>query len=66
MNLNSSPDFHFSQNGGFSNNGYTWLGVLEFLQEQYRSINYKETEWLLEKQQYEVNKIIAFFKKNSL
>ena len=33
---------------------YNWVGVLEFLQEQYRTLTYKETEWLLEKQELQV------------
>lgn len=41
-----SPDFANS-----STQNYNWIGVLEFLQEQYRSSNNKETEWLIEKQQ---------------
>ncbi|KRX10679.1 WD40-repeat-containing domain [Pseudocohnilembus persalinus] len=30
---------------------YSWLGVLEFLQDQYKEQATKETEWVLEKQQ---------------
>ncbi|EGR31914.1 hypothetical protein IMG5_099940 [Ichthyophthirius multifiliis] len=30
---------------------YNWLGVLKFLQDQYKEMNYKETEQTLEKQQ---------------
>jgi hypothetical protein len=34
---------------------YNWVGVLEFLQEQYRTLTYKETEWLLERQELQVD-----------
>ena len=34
-----------------SNQNYSWIGVLEFLQEQYKGSNLKETEWILEKQE---------------
>ncbi len=30
---------------------YTWGGVMDFLQEQQRTMNERETEWLLEKQE---------------
>lgn len=49
----STPDLPLGQNLSSVPSSYTWMGVLEFLQEQYRSLNYKETEWLLEKQQLE-------------
>lgn len=51
-NMTSTPDLHLNPNMNPLSN-YTWIGVLEFLQDQYRSLNYKETEWLLEKQQME-------------
>ena len=53
-NTASSTDLNLNQNMNPINSNYSWIGVLEFLQEQYRSLNYKETEWLLEKQQMEV------------
>lgn len=64
QNSISSPDLNINQNFNSLPNNYTWVGVLEFLQDQYRSINYKETEWLLEKQQLEV-KILNFSDKNN-
>lgn len=30
---------------------YNWLGVLKFLSDQYKDVNFKETEMMLEKQQ---------------
>lgn len=62
QNSISSPDLNINQNFNSLPNSYTWIGVLEFLQDQYRSINYKETEWLLEKQQLEVQYLKGFFK----
>lgn len=56
-NTASSTDLNLNPNMNPINSNYSWIGVLEFLQEQYRSLNYKETEWLLEKQQMEVFKI---------
>ena len=53
-NTASSTDLNLNPNMNPINSNYSWIGVLEFLQEQYRSLNYKETEWLLEKQQMEV------------
>ena len=66
QNTTSNPDFNLDGNNIPISNSYTWIGVLEFLQEQYRTINYKETEWLLEKQQLEVfsSKILKISKKD--
>jgi len=32
---------------------YTWAGVIEFMNDQYKLMNERETEWLIEKQQYQ-------------
>lgn len=39
---------------------YTWSGAIGFLQDQHKAFTIKETEWLLEKQEFQVLFVFGF------